>query len=82
MKMPHRDSWVWAFGIVCSLIVALAANLPLFPWLPDDVKHALSLASFLIGVWSGKMAHSPQPSREARHREQVVDDVVNTLRGK
>lgn len=70
MHMPSRDSGVWAFGMLASAVTAIAANMDLFPWFPDHVKHMLSLASFVIGVTCGKMATSPQPSHQQRQKRK------------
>ena len=79
MRMPSRDSGVWAFGIIASAITATAANLDLFPWMPEDIKHYLSLASFIIGVTCGKMAHSPQPSKARQKRDAALDHAVRAI---
>lgn len=80
LHTPSRDSRVWLFGMLCSLIAAVGANLDLFPWLPDHWKHGISLASFCVGVFSGKMASSPGRSRRA-HREHVdIDRQIKIIR--
>lgn len=58
-----RDSALWWWGIVCAVIVGVATNLDLFPWLSERAQHVISLASFVIGIISGKMATSPLPSK-------------------
>lgn len=74
--MPSRDSWVWWFGIISSVIVAVSSNLELFPWLPDRVQHMLSLAAFLIGVTSGKLATSPRPSKAEQARAAAPPSIL------
>lgn len=60
-----RDSIVWWFGIVGSVVTGVALNFDLFPWIPEHWQHALSLAAFAFGIISGKLASSPLPhSRE------------------
>jgi hypothetical protein len=78
--MPHRESGVWAFGMIAGAITAVAANLHLFPWLPDDVKHYLSLVSFIIGVTCAKMAHSPQPSKQTQRHHESIDRAITAMR--
>lgn len=82
MGMPPRDSWVWWFGIITSAIVAITANLDMFPWLPDNVKHALSIATFLIGATSAKMATSPRPSRRQQKRDIELEKRARIARNR
>lgn len=56
-----RDSIGWWFGIVGSIVTGVALNLNLFSWIPDHVAHWISLAAFVVGIVSGKMASSPLP---------------------
>jgi hypothetical protein len=80
MRMPSRDSGVWAFGMIAGIIVAVSANVELFPWLSDDVKHHLNLAAFIISVTSAKMANSPQPSKARQKEDARLDDAVKAIR--
>lgn len=59
--MFTRDSAVWWVGIIGSAVMAVGANLDAFPWLSKDARQWISLASFVVGVVSGKMATSPRP---------------------
>lgn len=79
MTWPSRDSWVWWFGLVSSAVVAVAANFDLFPWLPDHVKHALSLTAFIIGATSGKMATSPARSKAEQQKDAAIDDALRSI---
>lgn len=54
-----RDSVVWWFGIVGSIVSGLAVNLQLFPWIPDQAQHWITFAAFVVGIISGKLATSP-----------------------
>lgn len=62
--MVTRDSMVWWAGIVGAVITGLAMNIGLFPWIPEQVQHAISIAAFIVGIISGKMATSPLKGKD------------------
>lgn len=62
-----RDSIGWWVGIVASVLVAVAASFHLFPWIPLPWQHGISLAAFVTGIISGKMASSPLKHSSEKH---------------
>lgn len=66
-----RDSVVWLFGIAASVVVGLASNLHLFPWLSETAQHGISLAAFVVGLLSAAMTTSPLKHSEENLMEKV-----------
>jgi hypothetical protein len=76
-----RDSVLWTVGIIGAIVIGLAANFDAFPWIPVTAQHWISLAAFIAGIISAKLATSPLPSkrelairRAAAAREQPLID--------
>lgn len=68
--MFTRDSVIWWIGIVGSAVVGVSTNLDAFPWLSQEARQWISLASFVVGVVSGKMSTSPRPHSRDAYRGQ------------
>lgn len=59
-----RDSILWTVGMIGSVVIGLAANFDAFPWIPVTAQHWISLAAFIAGIISAKLATSPLPSKQ------------------
>lgn len=66
-----RDSILWWFGMVGAVLTGLALNFDLFPWIPDQVQHWISLGAFVFGIVSGKLASSPLPHSKDTKESQL-----------
>jgi hypothetical protein len=58
-----RDSVLWTVGMIGAIVIGLAANFDAFPWIPVTAQHWISLAAFIAGIISAKLATSPLPSK-------------------
>lgn len=58
-----RDDLKWWAGMAGGVVVGVSGSLSLFPWIPPAWQHGISLAAFIIGIVSGKMATSPLPGK-------------------
>ncbi len=74
--MFTRDSLTWLIGMIGGVAVAIAANFHLFPWIPENAQHVISLIAFIVSVISGKMSTSPRPISPEGYRQEVVDHQV------
>ncbi len=65
-----RDSKAWWFGMIGGVIGAIMLHSEQFPVLLayPIVKEALTLASIIFAVYSGKMASSPLPHSDDQNR--------------
>lgn len=54
-----RDSLVLWFGIIASIVAALASNLDMLPTALIPYKEWIMFASVIVGSLSGKLATSP-----------------------
>lgn len=62
-----RDSAFWWFSLAGSVAVTITAQMDKFSWMPDDLRHAIELASFIYGIVSAKMMTSPLPGKNEFH---------------
>lgn len=58
-----RDSVLLSVGFFGSLIVAVAAHLSIFPWIPIGAQHAIEFVAFLVTAGSGKLGTSYLPGK-------------------
>jgi hypothetical protein len=81
-RLPPRDSRVWWFGLVSAIVTAVVADTNAMAWLPDSTRHALSLASTIIGAISGAMMTSPQKTRREQRNDAETHRALKTIRRK
>jgi hypothetical protein len=65
-----------------AVVVGLAGSFDLFPWVPEKVQHGISLAAFVVGIVSGKMAQSPLQHSDPARNLNVTPAVAREARRK
>jgi hypothetical protein len=68
-----RDSILWTLGMIGAVVIGLAANFDAFPWISVTAQHWISLAAFVAGIISAKLATSPLPSKRELAIKRALD---------
>ena len=78
--LVSRDSAIWWFGLIGSVVTSITMQIDQFTWFSDDAKHWISLAAVVVAAISGKLATSPLPSGQAVAVGEAKSQVVEAKR--